>query len=363
MGFLKGLGTFICGFLLFLALSVFSMAFMLHSTILSSDFVTKQVNKIDISSVARDIVEEQISPELPAEDAILKDVVVDIISEQEPWIKEQLTNAIDTGYDFFLGKTDTLAITIPLADLKVSLKETIWEDSQEYLAQQLSGMSDYDIQHYLQDYMAQIPPENLPPQLAALPEDERNAAIEQYLRDFAGLAMTAPVPPAISGQFESLMRQYFDQYYDEFISQVPDSFVIDRSKIGSDNMDALFTVRKYIGYFQAVYWWLIVFMVVMAGLIFLINRNIKVTTRTLGIDLLVFGVLEVGGALVAKALSPTSLIPDFSQIPASLQNVIDSVFKDIASIALTFGIGVLVVGAVLLVVSIVVKRKEEPAKP
>jgi hypothetical protein len=360
MGFLKGFGTYVCNSLLFLVLAFFSMAYMLNSTVLSADFVTRQVDNIDIASVAPDISEKLVSEEMPPEAELLKDVALDVISEQEPWIKEQLDSAVNTGYDFFLGESDTLSITIPLVELKTSLKDSLWNAVQDHLGQQLSGMSDYEIKRYLQDYMGQIPEENLPPELAALPEDERNTAIEQYLRELGGLEMTEAIPAAISNQFEGLMKEYFDQYYAEFISDIPDSYTIDESTIGSDTMDTFFTVRKYIGYFQTYYPWAIVFMVVMAGLIFLINWGVKAPARSLGINLLVFGVLNVAVAIVFKVISPMQLIqkiiPDFSEIPASVQNIADGVSNDVLSISLTFGIGVLVVGVILLVASFVVGR-------
>jgi hypothetical protein len=102
-------------------------------------------------------------------------------------------------------------------------------------------------------------------------------------------------------------------------------------------------------------------MVVMAGLIFLINRNVKVTTRTLGINLLIFGVMDLAGVIVSKILTPTKFLPSSVDIPVSVQNIIDNVFKDVTSIALTFSIGVLVVGAVLLTVSFIVKSKQAEA--
>jgi len=358
MGCLKSLGTFICSFLFFLALTIFSIAFMLHSTILSSDFVTKQVNRIDISSIARDVAEKQIGSELPEQAKVLKDVAYDVIAKQEPWIKEQLDNAINTGYDFFLGKSSTLKITVPLAELKASLKNDLWNALPEYLQEQLSGKSDTEIQRYLQDFIQQIPGDVLPPELAALPEELQQTAIEQYLRELAGLKLTEAIPAEISGQFENLMKQYFDQYYAEFTNDIPDSFIVDEAKIGPNTMDSLLMVRKYIGYFQTGYYWVVIFMVLMAGLIFVINYNVKVTARTLGIDLLVFGILDVGGGIISKNLSPIKLIPNISQIPVSVQNIIDNLYKDITSIALNFGIGVLAAGIVLLVVSFIVKRKE-----
>jgi hypothetical protein len=358
MGCLKALGTFICSLLLFLALTIFSLAFMLHGTVLSSDFVTKQVDRIDISSIARDVAEKQIGNELPAEATVLKDVAYDVIAKQEPWIKQQLNNAIDTGYDFFLGKSSTLIITIPLADLKASLSTDLWDAAKKYLQEKLAAMTDSDMTLYLQDFIHQIPDDILPPELASLPLDLRELAIEQYLRAFAGQKTLVNIPPEITGQIEGQVKQYFDQYLAEFTSQIPDSYTIDETTIGPDTMDSLFTLRKDIGYFQAGYYWLIVFMVVMAGLVFLINRNVKTTTRALGIDLLVFGVLDVGGAILAKSLSPMKIIPDASQIPVSVQNIINNLYKDVTTIALTFSIGVLVVGVILFVVSFIVKSKE-----
>jgi hypothetical protein len=358
MGCLKSMGTFVCSFLFFLALTIFSIAFMLHSTILSSDFVTKQVNRIDISSIARDIAEKQIGSELPEQAKVLKDVAYDVIAKQEPWIKEQLDNAINTGYDFFLGKSNALKISVPLADLKASLKNDLWDASQKYLQQQLSGMTDRDISSYLQDFINQIPAGDLPPELASLSYDQQNIAIEEYLREFAGQKPLANIPPEITSQVKSQVKPYFDQYYAEFTNDIPDSFIVDEAKIGPGTMDSLLTVRKYIGYFQTGYYWIVIFMVLMAGLIFVINYNVKVTARTLGIDLLVFGILDVGGAILSKNLSPLKLIPDISQIPVSVQDIIDNVYKDVTSIALNFGIGVLAAGVVLLVVSFIVKRKE-----
>lgn len=354
MKFLKGLGTVVCSFLFFLALSIFSVAFMLHSTALSADFVKKQVNKIDISSVAHDIAEKQIGKELPADAAILKEVAYNVISEQEPWIKQQLTNGVDTTYDFFLGKSSTLVIMVPLVDLKTSLTADLWDASKKYLQQQLSGMNDSQVSSYLQDFMKQIPEDILPPELASLSPDLRNIAIEEYLREFSGQKSLVNVPPEVSGLIDTQVKQYFDAYLAEFTGQIPDSYTV---PIDSNTMDSFFTIRKYIGYFQAGYYWLIAFMVVMAGLIFLINRDAKVTTRALGIDLLVFGVLDVAGSIIVKSISPMKFVQDTSQIPVSVQNIITNVYKDVASIALTFSIGILAAGVVLLLVSFFVPTR------
>ena len=106
MGCLKSFATFILSFLFFITLTVFSVAFMLHGTVLSHDFVSNQVDKMPISAIARDVAEDQIGNELPQEAEFLKEVAYNVIEKQEPWIKTQLKAAINTGYDYFLGKSE-----------------------------------------------------------------------------------------------------------------------------------------------------------------------------------------------------------------------------------------------------------------
>ena len=87
MRFLKGFGAAILGLLLFFSLTVFGIAYMLNSTLLSPGFVKKQVNRIDIAAVAKDIADQQIQDYLPAQLSFLKDAVYSAISDQDAWFK------------------------------------------------------------------------------------------------------------------------------------------------------------------------------------------------------------------------------------------------------------------------------------
>ena len=64
MQFLKGLAISLLSFLLFLCLSAFSMVFMLNQTLLNPDFVTSQINRLDLSSLAKEMVINQISQDM-----------------------------------------------------------------------------------------------------------------------------------------------------------------------------------------------------------------------------------------------------------------------------------------------------------
>jgi hypothetical protein len=211
------------------------------------------------------------------------------------------------------------------------------------------------------------------------------------VRDVLESAFLASPPPETDGLSIIKKVEYYYTLFNDFSVDLPTTFSFDTELLGptrddvsqslsdgkkqlteirdniakglADADEPLAKARKYIGYFQSGYWLMIVFMLVMAGLIFLINRNVKSTCRALGIDLLIFGALDLAGIIIAKLITPTNFIKNTSDVPASALNVIDNVYKDVTNIALRFTIGVLAVGVILLVVSFIMKPRqaEEPA--
>jgi hypothetical protein len=356
MNFLKGLGTFISSFLIFLSLSVFGLAYLVHSTALSPRFVTSQVDKVDVSALARDVAEKQISGKLPEEALFIKEAVYKVIDDQEPWLKKQLDGAINTGYDFLLGKSNRLEFDISLKDLKADLKDSLWATVKDKIAQWLPDVQN-DLTAYLnehfKEYLAAIPREYLPPDIARLPENQLRLYVDQYIQQ-ANEQILKGLQPQVSGLLEALIKPYFDQYYDEVVADVPDVVAVHETDIPSDVMSQLLLAKKYIGYFQTGYYALIGFMVVLAALIFLINRNVKDTARTLGIDLIVYGALELAGVLLARSFNPVKFLPD---IASSLDNWLTGLYSDVLMIMQWFSIIILVIGVALLVVSIIYKPR------
>ena len=91
MKFLKGLALSLLGFLLFLSLSIFGLALMLNNTLLNPDFVVSELNKLDVSSLARDMISAQIPLEqIPLEGEFITEILDDTIADLEPWIREQV---------------------------------------------------------------------------------------------------------------------------------------------------------------------------------------------------------------------------------------------------------------------------------
>lgn len=353
MGFLKGFGTFVLGFLLFLSLSIFSVAFLLNSTVLNPDFVTRQVDRIDISAVARDVAEKQINEQLPAELSFLKDAVYNVIDAQEPWLKTQLNQAIGTGYDYFLGKTDTLSISIPLDAFKKDLKNSLWQELNKQLNIWLRDNIQSELKPYIEQNL-QAYRRSLPPELNILSDAQLKSYLNAFLQQIQDQIVKTGQAPVLTGLLETLVKPYFDAYYDEYAAQVPSELTADETNIPADVMEQLRLARKYIGYFRSGFYWLIVFMVVLVAGIFLIHRNIQDPSRALGIDLALYGVLDLAGTFAARSFQPATLLPDEA---ASLEPWLTGLFNDITGIMLMFSIVVLAVGAALIVISFVFKKK------
>ncbi len=129
MKFLKGLALTLLSFLLFLSLSIFSLAFLLNSTILSPDFITSELDRLEISPLVEEIINEQMpAEEFPEE---LSAALINTITKLEPVVKEQVNAAIYSTYDYLLGKQEnpelaqTLRNTFLSSDFIVSLMDEL----------------------------------------------------------------------------------------------------------------------------------------------------------------------------------------------------------------------------------------------
>jgi hypothetical protein len=361
MGLLKGLGNGFLSFLLLLSLSVFGVSFLLNSTVLNPDFIVARVDKLDITTITRDIVDEQISEDLPEEAEFLKSAAYAVIAEREPWLKEQFNNAIYTGYDFLLGKSDRLEIIIPLESLKTDFKESLWQTLGEFLKQNASQIPEDLLIPYIEDYyqelISQVPEQLLPAGMAGLVGSELDMYLHEHYDQVTFLLQTAFNVPGLSGWMLGQIRPYFDEYYDSFVEDLPAEQVINEQEIPEEVMEQLWLARKYIGEFQTGYYILIACMLLLAAGIILINRNIKDISRILGITFIIYGALELIGVIVARGLQPAAYIAD---LPASVETPLAGLFRDFLAPLQWFSLGILIAGIALLVVSFVYRSSEEP---
>jgi len=291
MNVLKGLAIILLSFLLFLSLLVFGIAFMVNSTVLNPDFVADEVDNIDVSALVRELTEDQLNELLPEEALFSEETIYSFITNQEPWLKAQARTAIYAGYDFLFEKTDSLSLVIPLEPLKEDLRDSLWQTFQQDLPQELLGL------------------------------------------------------PA------SLLEPYFNEFYREFTFFIPSEFELNESFIPPEAMTQITQVRQGINYFQFGYNLLIGFIVLLILGIILINRNLRSTTRELGINFLIYGVLMYAGIFLAGYWIPVQL--PLAIIPSSLQVWALQLANDILAPLKIFSLGLLVGGAVLIAVSFV----------
>ncbi len=292
MKFLKATVLSLLSLLLFLSVSLFGIAFTVNSTLLNPDFVVDEVSRIDVPSLVKEVAEGYIA-QLPREIAFLKDTAYKFISDKEPWLKEQLRRAIYASYDYFLGKSNSLKITIPLEPLKKDLKENL-----------------------------------------------KRAFLQS--------------PPPVAGLPPAQMEQYFDQFYEQFATQIPATITLDESMLPVDVKTQLVKIREYISYFQLAYKLLIGFMVLLILGIILIKHQVKSVSRGLGTTFLTYGAFEYAGIFVARYFLPN--LPPFG-IPLSLQPWLTQLTIDLTKPLEMFSLGCLIVGVVLLVVSFVYRPR------
>jgi len=384
MKFLKGLALFLLSSLLFLSLTVFGFAYMLNNTLLNPDFVTTQLNRLNISSLVEEILSQQ--PEDVTSEALVK-----TITELEPAMKEQLGAATDSIYDYLLGKSQNLDLALTLrntildTDFVVSIMDTLDMSSliRESLKEQLSGEIPEEMIGYLDkpldDTLDELEPwikdqigAAADPMLDYLFGQSQGFSVEislepvkESLRDNLRQAFLQSPPPELAIIPPAMLEEYFDQFYQEFAGQFPATLVINETLLGTEMPAQIAQIladaeamleegRQYVSYFQLGYNVLIGFMLLLVLGIILLNRQVKGSTRELGTIFLTYGAFEYAGILVAKYFVGGELarLP----VPPQLQAWLPGLVSDLLAPLEMFSLGLLIGGVVLLIVSFVYPR-------
>lgn len=298
MKFLKGLGLAILSFLLFLSLSIFGFVLTLNQTILNPDFVVSQVDRLDIASIAGDMLSEQI-PQFEATspyEPYVAEVMDDTIADLEPWIKEQARDGIYFFYDYLEGRSQSLSLVVSLEPVKEKLRDNL-----------------------------------------------REAVLQSPLPELAGLS------PAER-------EQALNEFYSEFSEQIPSTFEFTEALMEPEVTAQLEQAKQVVGYLHLAYNALIGLILLLILGIVLLNRKVKGSTRGLGMTFLTCGALSYAGVLVAKNIAGTHLTQ--LDIPVYLQAWTPQFLSDFLAPLEMYSIGLLAVGVVLLVVSFVYKPRQ-----
>lgn len=143
----RGFFSGVFNFLLFDALVLLGLIISLNLTVLSPDFVTAELEKLDVYST----VIEQAKTMLPSQQFIDAKTVDELVSELTPWFEEQASTVIHAVYAY-VEEDRELNVTISLEPVRVAVKEKVAEAVTNSLPPELQGAS----QSQIDAYMAQV---------------------------------------------------------------------------------------------------------------------------------------------------------------------------------------------------------------
>lgn len=288
MNIIKGLVLSLLSMLLVLTLGLFGLAFTLNRTILDPEFISMEIDRLDIAQLAGEIIAPQVPPDMD----FINEALYQAIGDAEPEIKAEIRAAVHSSYDYLLGRSQNLTFTVSLTEVKSEIRDSLW----------------------------------------------------QYLQ-------TSP-PPELSNVPPALIEEYFDQFYRQYTEEIPD--IIDETQLSPEVLRELADIRQGISYYRSGFYVLIALMLLLVLAIILISRDLKSSTRSLGISLLIYGAFGFVMNLVWQSFAPQFLsMPD---LPLYLQTWLNQFSQDVLSPLRIFTIATMLVGTTLLVVSFIYRR-------
>ncbi len=359
---------------------------MLNSTILNPRFITSELDRLNVSSLAEELLSEQPPEgEFPEE---LRTALVNNIPKVEPLVKEKVSAATYSIYDYLLGKSQNIDLALTLrnsllsTDFAVSLadKLNISSLARDFLSKQLTEKMPEEVKQYVAESLDKVTIEHKPwlkeqvsaaadPTLDYLVGKNKGLNIvislepvKQSLKDALREAFLKSPPRKLAGVAQAEQEQYSNQFSQEVSAQIPPTFEINEGLLGTDTPakiaealaeaeGKLEQARQVIGYFQPLYKALIGFMLILVLGIILINHQVKGAIRGLGTTFLTYGAFEYVGIFIAKHFAGTRL--PLSEMPSSLQTWLPQFLDNLLAPLQIFSLGLLIGGIVLIVVSLV----------
>ena len=297
------------------------LALTLRNTFLNSDFVIALVNELDISALASEFLGEQLLEDIPKELEFLIEKVNNAITDLELTIKTELITAADSILNYLLGESQGITIVISVEPVIESLEDAMREAFLETMPAELSGLPLPEVEQYFDDYFREL---------------------------------TAMIPATFELD-ESLFDTEIPAQITDALTEAEDSLAEARQdiiEVLTEAEELLEDGKDVIGYFQLGYRLLIGLVVLLIAGIVLLNREVKGTTRKLGIVFLTYGAIEYAGILVGKYFLNKVEFP-WAEIPSSFKAQLPQLVSDFVSSLQWFSLGLLIGGAVLIAISFV----------
>lgn len=403
MKFLKGLALGLLGLILSLSLVVFGLAFTINSTVLNPGFIRTEIEELDISALVGEVVNQPSGQPQGGEEISSQAMVTAVtatVTQLEPLLKERITAATDSIYDYLLGKK-------PNPELAMTLRSTILKTDFFVAVIDKLDISSM-VKGILRDQLgsAPIPPEyqkyvdtsldkvvtDIKPAIKQQIEAAADPVLDYLVGKTNGFSVTINAaqlktslrtaihdavfasPPAGFNLIPAAQREtYFNQLFDPITAGIQPTFEINQSMFGPDFRtgitdgltkaeDKLVKARQYVGYFQLGYTLLIGLILLSIAGIILIHRQVRGAARSLGSIFLSYGAFEYAGVLVGRYFADKKLPSALAELPPSLQTWVTNLCDRLLSPLGTFSLILLISGVILLIVSFVYPKRETPAK-
>ena len=392
---LKIAGLIILSFILFISLIAFGLAFSLNRTALNPDFVTAEGDRLEIAPLASEAMSQMLQVEL-SEEALGS--LTETITTLEPRLKDKLNTIVYSVYEYLHGERENpelenlLRLTLLNSDSIVAVIDTmdgpqlariIWEVFGEEIVQEFP-LPEEAFPHLVAGFEELLT--DLEPWIKEQVEYAAGPIADYLAGEVESFSVTISLEPVIDGlrgmllgifldfppdELEGLppeeLEQAFDVFWAEFSEEMlPTPFQIDETVIGEDAplQIASFTstaetvlsqVREYVGYVRLAYILSIVVSALLIAGIVLIYRDVKGSTRTLGIVFLASGLVVLAVALIGKNVGGEQILRAILDAPPQLQVWASQVLVDLLAPLQWLGIGFIAGGIALLVVSFVYK--------
>jgi hypothetical protein len=289
MSAVRGFFSGVFCFLLFVVLVLLGLITSLNLTVLDADFVTAELEKLDVYSTIID----QARTLVPSQPFIDTKMIDELAVELEPWLQEQADTVIHAVYGY-LKEGRNLSLNISLETVRVAVKEKV-------------------------------------------------------------AAAVADAPPALlQGATQSQIDAYLSQIYAGIDDAIPSNFVIDGMVAATALKIPLVPIKTAIGYIETAYGALISAAIILVLLITLaLWWQPKPIARSAGITLILVGVVCTLGPLLNYILVQflSQAIGSFGVL-TGLQIKLPQLVSDLTAPVRSYGIGFLVAGIALVVVSV-----------
>jgi len=292
------------------------LANLLGLTLLSSDFIVAVIDTMDgpqLASIFLGEFEEEITQEFPLPEEAFPHLAVgfeELLIDLEPWIKEQVEYAAGPIADYLAGEVESFSVTISLEPLRDGLREMLLGVFLDFPPDELEGM----------------------------PPEELEQAFDVFWAEFAGEMLPTPfqIDETVIGGDAPLQIASFTSEAETVLSQV----------------------REYVGYVRLAYILSIVVSALLIAGIVLIYRNVKGSTRTLGIVFLASGLVVLAVALIGKSVGGEQMLRAMLDAPQQLQVWASQVLVNLLAPLQWLGVGFIAGGIALLVASFVYKPSQ-----